>query len=989
MSEVDSRFFCITKSEGISDVHIEKACCCMVSQRCVYVFVVISCFINFLSLESAQAESPDNIQASVEMQQLNAASKTSLPTSESLSTTNIQTSVEMQSLDAASKTSLPTAPESFSVAEFSLISQNVLSQNVTPPPSQIVVPQPDEPKLPELLEPNGTPQPESPTKLPIADPAVSQKILNALILNALRNSAARYPWFINPTNSVSSAPTLFDPNQSENYSTLDIRSRGDRVIIENFDYSYFPKQQQFYWVLPGNRVVVETQGWQAGIRYQGQVSETRIERKIELTQGLWGLQTAWTIPQPFRDLIGNIDPKTLTIQSIAGEVVNPAGLTTGRIVLNTGVNDSNAIRIPTAPLKLGSGSTFSGTGGSALFQSLDPENTPLILQGFPTSNLQPLLEGEGLFVGAKVPKSALSQLGISWGDPNTGFGATAAPPLSSLPGIKIAQFGKFDNIDLLNILVNPSLSQAERDYHYLNSLYWISLGQRSPKIIDSSIETKDNYWQLFSFNLPHNRSLLQYDTTEAKATFSNVFANPGLAFSFSVDPGKVNDLQTFNSTFGLLLGGLFSFVTLPGLDEGLQEGKDRFKQQEAFANLETKATPEQRRQINQRLNRTLFFANRTTGLRDISGTVTFPSTITPDGSSVFQLRTGTARRLVRFVQVERRWIEGDTTLSRLRLSNEDFGLLTFLGAPIPTSETSLTASDRSFANQVVLEAPNGQRFFQEFNSQDFGQAESTIVPIPVRSFDMAFDLIELSQIGLDTTRVNRFDGYLFLPTVEGLWSGSQGKWSYTVNSGLWINFNGDSAFQVATNNRGMAEPTVGVYLNALVNHVDTQIKFDNNGKQRSLVTMIPSIRLSWNSAANPSTPAYASLSYLYSEQSSNLSYSLTPGLFIVADNTRVSPILFFQGQLGLRSGFGLNTSVELGDDSFYLVEATQRVNPFWTVGSYVQNYRSDSSWVGRLQDLSYGVLVRHQPVNRSMSWESRLGMSGDSFEVRLEGSFQF
>jgi hypothetical protein len=918
----------------------------MVSQRYSFIFLVVSCLINLVYLESAQADQISTLQTAATVRLLN------------------------------NTVSTPAA--------------SAIAQNVTPAPNQIVVPQPPDSKLPEITIPDSIlPQPVTPPTPAVEDPAVSRKILNALMLNALKNSAARYPWFVNPTNSVAASSVPFDPNQKQDYSTLDVRARGNQVIVRNFNYSSFRKDEQFYWVLPGNRVVVETQGWQFGIRYHGQTRQTRVERKIQQTQGLWGLQTAWTIPQPFKDLVGDIDPKTLTIRSISGEVVNPVGTPTGRVVLNTGVNDTNAIRIPTATLKLGTGSTFSGTGGSALFQFLDAKNTPLILQGFPTSNLQSLLQGEGLFVGAKIPKTALAQAGIVWGNPTMGTGTIAAPPISSLPGIKIGQLGKFDNLDLLNVLVNSSLSQPERDFHYLNSLYWVSLGERAPKIVQESISVENNDWHQISLSLPHSRSLLQYDSTEAKATYSNVFSNPGAAISFSFEKGKLNDLQTFNATFALLMGGLFKFVELPALDQSLQEAGARFKKQEQFANLETKATSEQRRQINQRLNRSLFFANRLSGLQETSGSVTFPSTVTPDRASVFQIRSGMTQRLVRFIQAEQTWTEGDTVFSRLRLSNENFGPLTFLGTPIPATETSLEPSNRSFATQVVLDAPDGQRFFQEFNSQDLTTSDFTTVPTAIRSFDMAFDLIELKQTGRQITRINRFDGYLFLPTVEALWSGSHGKWNYTVNSGLWLNFNGNAAFEVSTNNRGTPEPTVGMYLNGLVNHIDTRVRRGKDGKPRSLITMSPALRFSWNTAANPSNPGYINLSYLYSEQSPRFSYSLTPGVFVTNDNARVQSIAFLQGQFELPRGFAFNSSLEWGENFYYSIEASQKVDPFWTVGSYVQNYRSDSSWVGRLSDMSYGILIRHQPLSRAASWETKLGMSGNQFEVRVEGSFQF
>jgi hypothetical protein len=644
---------------------------------------------------------------------------------------------------------------------------------------------------------------------------------------------------------------------------------------------------------------------------------------------------------------------------------------------------SSAIRLAPNPPRLGIGSSNNPNGGGSLFQFLDSENSPLLFQAFPTTNLQSLIEAEGLFVGAKVPQAVLEGAGIYWKNPLTGEGKATAPAISSLPGIKIGQLGKFDNLDLLNVLVNPSLTSTQRDLAYLNSLFWVSLGQRTPQVLRSYTTTQDSFWQRFSLNQPHNRTLLHYDSVLPQATYSNVFANPGLSLSFSLKKGEVNDLQSLNSSFGLLLGAIFSFIHPAELTQSLAESRDRYNRREGFSAIATQATPEQRRKINQRLNQGLYFANRTSGLDQTSGTITFPSPITPDRAELFQIRTGNQRRVARFIQVENIWKPGETYFSKLQLSNNDFGRLSFIGIPVATESTGLTPN-RSSAIQVSIQSPDGQEWVQDFSS-----ADSTVVPLGIRSSDIAFDRIELTQFGRAKTEINRFEGYLYLPTVEALWSGSSGKWNYTVNSGLWLNFNGNAAFDVSRNNFGNAEPSAGVYLNSLVNHIENRIEKGADGKPKAVITTVPSMRLAWSSAANPANPAYLNLSYTYSRQQKELNYSVTPGFFLTYDNDRLEPVGFFQGQLGLRNGLEFRSSLEFNDRCFYTFETLQRLSLFWAVGLYVQNYRSSDSLISRVSDLSYGITLRNRAANRAVLWRSRFGMSGDQFEIQVEGGYQF
>ncbi len=356
---------------------------------------------------------------------------------------------------------------------------------------------------------------------------------------------------------------------------------------------------------------------------------------------------------------------------------------------------------------------------------------PKILQSFPTTNIQPLLDGGNVQLqeGQIIPKSALEAAGIFWGDILTGEGFGFSAPVSSLPGIKVAQLGKFDNFDLLNVAVNPFLSQSEKDFHYFNSLQWLSLGRRDPVFETLSQTQESSDWHRLYVSHPHNRSLIQYDPVAIQATYSNIFSAPGLSITAKFSDTSIDAIQSVNSTLGLLLGGVFESIKIDNIQQGLEEAREKFKNGEGFTPLNTSATAEQRRQINNRLNRTLSYANTSSGLEQVSGTYTFPSQVTPQNSNILQIRAGNHKRAVQFLERDISILEeGNTFFSDLRLSNEKFGPLTYIGIPIPLNDTSINPINESSAVEVILTNPQGGQFVQQFNSED-----TTIVPLQVRN----------------------------------------------------------------------------------------------------------------------------------------------------------------------------------------------------------------------------------------------------------------
>lgn len=885
--------------------------------------------------------------------------------------------------------------------ELSILSQNITIKKLSPPLTADILitqtPTPDPIQLfpnwneieipgilnaPEILDSEPTDTNEENTS-----PLLPRQAQEAIILNAITNSATRYPGIVHPTDNIKFS-SLFNPNNHQNYTDLSIKFASEEPIIQRFNFANFPEQEQFYWVLPDNRVVIETQGWQSRISYQGESTEVKRRQTVRLTQRLWGKQAVWAIPQSFEQLTGEIDFTKFYIQSIAAEAINTEGNVASPIIINSQFNQANSdVNILSLPinnvLNLSNASTYSSRGGGALFQNLDIENSPLILQAFPTNNLQPLLE-DGLFLGAKVSQDNLEKLGISWGNPLNGENSNFQPEITSLPGIKVGQLGKFDNGDLLNILVNPFISEQERQLYYLNSLYWVSLGQREPQVIRSSEQTENYNWHKFDFSRPHNQTLLQYDAAETKVTYTNIFSNPGISLSLSSNQREVDKLQTANSTIGMLMGGLFKLINPQKLSQSLTEAKARLEQQENFALLNTTATSEERRQINERLNTTLLLGNSSSALEQISGTFTFPSLITPNSSNIFQVRTGNHKRGVQFINVNTNWNTGNTFISKLQISQNSFGLLSFTGVPIPVDKTSVIANNRSSAVQVNLISPEGRQFVQNWNSLDM-----IAVPINMRSVDLAFDRLELSQLGEINTELQTFSGYLYLPTVEALWAGSFGKWNYSINSGIWFNLNSNSAFQIA-NNVGVAEPNLGVYAQGLLNFIHTHREVNAEGEIQAITNHIPSLRFSGNSAANSPNPNYLNLSYYFSRQTRNLNYSLNSGIVFIHHQGNLQESGFFQGNLALRRGLEFSAYIEMIDNLFYSWESIQRLNDHWSIGAYFQNFRTTEPGIrNRVSDLFYGLIVKNNLSDNGISWQSRLGISGNGLEVRWEGGWRF
>ncbi|NJK59924.1 MAG: hypothetical protein HC918_06260, partial [Oscillatoriales cyanobacterium SM2_1_8] len=137
---------------------------------------------------------------------------------------------------------------------------------------------------------------------------------------ALANTAQRYPWIVNPGDRLTFSPSEFNPLLGENYINLDVRFARQTPNLLKFTYGRFPVEDQLYWVLPGNRVAIETQGWQGGILHRGEGQALTLQRRIEQRRTITGVQTVTTLPENFAELA----QEGVSVTALAARLETPA-----------------------------------------------------------------------------------------------------------------------------------------------------------------------------------------------------------------------------------------------------------------------------------------------------------------------------------------------------------------------------------------------------------------------------------------------------------------------------------------------------------------------------------------------------------------------------------------------------------------------------------------------------------------------------------------
>jgi hypothetical protein len=815
--------------------------------------------------------------------------------------------------------------------------------------------------------------------------------------NAMGNTAVRYPWILNASDNLSFAPLLFKPKSNEVFTELDLRWTEDNPVVNQITLGGFPYKHQFYWVLPGNRIVMETSGGQGGILYQGLEKEVDLLQTLTQAQSYTGYQAVWVIPNDLQTLFKPEELQDYTVVSIGGQVVNESGASAGPVTINSDAflgNGEDVVYLPspnnTIESQLGTGSTLNPKGGGSLFNNLEVENAPLLLQGFPTTDLRPLA-GVELKNGGVVSKEKLAAAGITFADVLIGQPGQFNAPISSLPGIKIGQGERFDNPNLLNVLINPYLTEAERDYHYLNSLLWISTGVRPPDLALRQVREEETNWYRLYMGIPHNRVMLQYSTDSVEATYSSLYSSPGISITVPPEGGDIDWTQSANASIGMLVGSIFEAFNLENLNESLDEAKDERDAEKLFAPLQTKATPEERKKINQRLNSALAYANLGSSLNQVSGYVTFPTVINPTESTVFQIKTGNLKRAVQFLENQvGDWQEGDTVFANARFSNRTFGGLSFLEGFLPVRPSytdGQNPNNEAAASQVILISPDGKRYVQDFNSET---ENLSAVPTPINTYDITYDRFVLQRTDRRTITNDYFNGFLYLPTLEFALAGTSEDLNYALNTGVWFNIDRRSAPGVEDNNLGIQEPTVGGYVNAILSATTTTLQLDENNQLEAIHSSVPFLRFNWNTANNGNNPWQITAAYTFSRQTRSYGISLTSSLGYIPQYSNGPLIGLFSGKLGLSFGLSLNGNVELGDTTYYSVDLLQEIIPELAIGPYLSNYTDiNLGFNSRLLGTNYGGIIQYQLTDSPVTLTVRLGTGPNGFDGSVKGGIRF
>jgi hypothetical protein len=854
---------------------------------------------------------------------------------------------------------------------------------------------------------------------------VGWQILDIIIENLINDAAGKYPFLVNTSDLLTINPNSFNPQKANTYLSVNLdlddfssisptsTEAFSDPVLNNLTMSGYPDEQQFYWILPGNRVVIETQGGHFNTGYQGQDFSRFFLQRATARFGLFGVQAVFAIPQPLSSIIGTEKEEGLQILTGVAEISLPPGInlqTAPEVQFNLlnidgqGTNVTKIVRVD----NINKATTNDKEGGGASFVNLDASNSPRFIQAFPTINLQPFLaNGLQWRRGEVVSIEDLARIGITAGDPLSGQGFRFDLPLSSRPGIKTLQLNATDNNDLVRLLSNPFLSDRQQDFYYLNSLMWYSGGQ-GPATIENIVlnqETKDWYRSTVSWS--HNRSLLTYDPENIELNYINIFSNPGLSLTYT-DFDNTDDKQTLSASVGLLLGGVFALIAPEDLNASLDEAHENYEQVKSLDTLKTKATSQERRSMNFRLNRTLQNASSNSTLSQVSGSYTFYGNVTPDNSLVMQIRSGLYARAANFYeQTVSDWTNPPWRISSVRSS--DFGPLVFTGVNVPINSTSIDYNPVFTLGFAMATDQTGQVILDQTIILD--RYSLTAVPfIGGKAADIDFGRINFIRILERQINTQNYQGYLYFPSLEFLLSGTMDDVSYSISFGGWYNFYPQSApsieqNQPTSNGSISSENSLGFFLKGLLKADINDIFYDDQNQWDTILTHTPALSLNATTDPNRLNIASISLSYTLQLLKRNYGGSLTfstsyspQGLNAVFENNSLGKIglftaLNFYHQVGLR----LYGSLSLGDTNFYYVESTYdilRAEQWGTVsiGPYASNYvTATRGFNSQIKDDNYGGVFVYTLPNSGLSLRARLGMGETGFrgEVNINGQIKF
>ena len=925
--------------------------------------------------------------------------------------------------------------------------QLLLVQNREQRQSQLP-PEQDDPRLPVPIVPEELPPlpiPEAPPPEPAPTPPTpptpeeNRQLTTALVRNLLESSASRYPYLVNTSDQLAINPRNFQPAKFSFYSNINFNlgkipkddTRRDS-FIQSANISLYPQEKQLYWVLDNNRVVIETQGNHFHVSYQGSATHQTTTQTVKVSTTFTGTQLAVAIPIDFKKLVGVNKLEEVNFTVGVAQITLPPGTNP----VNTPEFNLNIIR-PNGTVTqerylidaVKTATTYEPLGGGSFFENLKFDNAPQFLQGFPTVNLSPLLNnGVTLEPGSIIPRENLIAAGITPADILTGQGFSFQPQLTSKPGVKDLRLGRTDNDSLVALLSNPFLTQQEKDVYYLNSLMWNNLGQSRPQVTTSTQSHGSEYWSRYTLTSSHNRTLIDYDPEKIQLNYTNVFSNPGL--SLTSDEWNNTDLnQSVNSTIGLVSGSLFSLINPHNLNQSLEEAKNRYQNLQPLGSLNTKATSGERRQMNQRLNSTLSYADSNTNLSQVSGSYTFTGNVTPNSSLLSQLRTGLYKRRVQFTgQIVNDWSPEQKFVIE-SVTPSTLNPIAYIGINISPRNVGNTNNTNNINNNtntntnnnrtigvsfIQAENSNGDNLFNQFEVFDSSEI-LTAVPIPGggKAFARGSGRMVLSTAQDRTIETYSYIGDVYLPTMELLMAGSVDKINYALAAGMWFNPSPDSAPMVSgnlTNSNGIKETSMGGTFKFSAKTDFTSVAYDQNNQWRRIISSSPFINFNYNTNANILNLSTISVGnvFQYNRRDFNLvfypvlSFSppiLNPG---VNNDNLGTPVGFASLNFSHKSSLNINASVSVTEETIYRMEATYNVfsnpqsgtltmgasyvnSPNNRYGNIARNIRSITLPDSDIQFRSsyLGMIVRYQSPNSKIAIDSRIQNSESGWRGQL------
>jgi hypothetical protein len=882
------------------------------------------------------------------------------------------------------------------------------------------------PPVPEIIKP----EEEVPSQSPLTEEQL--KIKDIAVKSFLESVAVRYPFIVNTNDLLTINPYEYRPTILNFYVNLtfdlDQYSLGNQLnfkdfndpVLKNFNFSYYPNNQQFYW-LYDNNVVIETNGFHGNINYQGNVITQKSRQTAISTIPFFGVQTVFALPQAFESARGfEKDNNNLNITSGAVEVVSPQGVPgVPQVVFN--INGEIEVVSLDDTRKA---STFTEQGGGSYFGNLDAENAPKFLQGFPTINFQGLLDNKvRLQIGQRIPLENLAKIGVTVGDFFTTAGFNFNQSFSSLPGVKTLQFDKgfedqlsriyasalnldssqLQNNDIVALMSNPFLTQEQRDFHYLNSLIWYSGGQRAPEITTRSFEPETHNWYRYIFNYSQNRTLLKYHPEKVELSYTNVFANPGVSLTVSPFLSDVDERQMVNATLGLALGGLFYLLNPNDINGALTTARQKYEENQAPESFSTQSTSADRRAMNLRLNNSLQNANLVSQLNQVSGSYTITDHVTPNSSLLFQLRTGTYQRAVQFFSREIGEWTPESPLFFSVISPNDFGPLAYTGVNVPIEFTNIEPLNRTSFAFIKIQNGEGDVLLKQ---QLAVQSEAfTALPIvgPGKAADIEFGRIEISRFRQREFEDTSYIGYLYLPALEFILSGTSKGFSYSLSLGAWTNLYPQSSPQIDENISDLQEKTVGIFSSINLRWNFNNIWYNKNKQWETIISNSPFVNFSWNSSPNRLNISSANFGNVFQfvRQNWNLTwfsnFSFSPQeLNAAAPKSSLGNISYFSS-LNFSESSGLNIifPISFGDKVFYSVEATYPIIKDQKLGStrlgfYYSNYSvATRGFDNQFEDPNYGLVIKYNNPSSLLSIEAYLGHSDSGFRGRIQSSINF